>query len=326
MDNLKIIAEGRGECFKVDPDGYREWVRERKSRALVPKLMSEKEAVSKFVADGDYLWFECNYLTRGPAALVRELIRQQKKDLWVGAKFSWVIATMLVAGGCATKLDVGYFLFGPTVGKYMREGKLKCFEYSNVVMTNRIMAGAMGIPFLPIRSLGGTDGFTYSAAKIIEDPYTGRPTVIVPAINPDVALIHVHQADVYGNARIFGTGISHVEAAMASRKVVLSAEQIIETEEIRRDPGRTAIPYYAVDAVVHQPFGAYPGEVQGLYSSDVAHVVEVVGAAMRGALEQYLEKWVFSMGSHEEMMDKMVGYAKIADMIRRATIKEGYSA
>jgi acyl CoA:acetate/3-ketoacid CoA transferase alpha subunit len=326
MTTLDIIAEGQGQYLPVDPDGFREYVRDHKNRAMVPKVMSEKEAVEKFVADGDYLVYECNYLQRGPSALIREVIRQQKKDLWVGAKFTWVAAALLVGAGCASKLDVGFFLFGPVVEQAIREGKVQAFEYSNVVMTNRIMAGAMGLPFIPVRSFGGTDGFKYSGAKLIQDPYTGEPITIVPALNPDVALIHVHQSDVYGNARIFGTGISHVEAAFASKKVILSTEEIIDTEEIRGDPGRTTIPYYAVDAVVHLPFGAYPGEMQGRYSSDMPHVIEVVGATMRGFIDKYLEKWVYGVGSHAEMMDKLVGYAKIKEISARATIKEGYSA
>src|SRR4030042_1059489 len=144
---MQILSEGQGEYLKPDPDGYREWVRDHKSRAMVSKLMTEKEAVQKFVHDGVL------------------------------------------------------FPYGPVVQGAIREGRVKAYEYSNVVMTNRIMAGAMGLPFIAVRSFGGTDGFKYSGAKLIEDPYTGQPTVIVPALNPDVALIHVHQADVYGNAR-----------------------------------------------------------------------------------------------------------------------------
>lgn len=326
MATVDILAEGRGEYLKVDPDGFRDWVREHKDRALVPKVMSEKEAVEKFVSDGDYLLYECNYLQRGPASLIREVIRQKKKGLWVGAKFTWVTAALLVGGGCVSKLDVGFFLFGPTVEQAIREGRVKAYEYSNVVMTNRIMAGAMGLPFLPVRSLGGTDNFTYSGAKLIEDPYTGNPITIVPALNPDVALIHVHQADVFGNARIFGTGISHQEAAMASRKVIVSTEEIIDTEEIRRDPARTTIPYYVVDAVVHVPFGAYPGEMQGRYASDVPHVIEVVASTLRGLIPQYLDKYVYGVSSHAEMLDKLVGASRLAEIQRRATIKEGYTA
>src|SRR5438093_1028398 len=208
MTKLEILAEGKADYLKVDPDGYRDGVRDHKNRAMVPKIMSEKEAIEKLVADGDYLVYECNYLQRGPSALIRELIRQQKKDLWVGAKFTWVAAALLVGAGCASKLDVGFFLFGPVVEQAIREGRVKAYEYSNVVMTNRIMAGAMGLPFIPVRSFGGTDGFEHSGAKLIADPYTGEPITIVPALNPDVALIHVHQADVYGHARIFGTGLA----------------------------------------------------------------------------------------------------------------------
>jgi acyl CoA:acetate/3-ketoacid CoA transferase alpha subunit len=324
--DFKILTEGTGDYLKVDPDGYRQYVRDHKNRAMVSKLMSEQEAVQKFVADGDYMVYECNYLQRGPSALIREVIRQQKKDLWLGAKFTWVAAALMVGAGCVSKLDVGFFLFGPVVEQAIREGKVKAYEYSNVVMTNRIMAGAMGLPFLPVRSFGGTDGFDHSGAKLITDPYTGEPITIVPALNPDVALIHVHQADVYGNARIFGTGISHTESAFASKKVIISAEEIVDTNEIKRDPGRTTIPYYAVDAVVHLPFGAYPGEMQGRYSSDMGHVIEVVGATMRGWIDKYLEKYVTSVGSHAEMMDKLVGYQRIKEITGRATIKEGYGA
>ena len=326
MTTLDVLAEGRGEYLKVDPDGFRDWVREHKDRALVPKLMSEKEAVEKFVQDGDYLLYECNYLQRGPSSLIREVIRQKKKELWVGAKFTWVTAALLVGAGCVSKLDVGFFLFGPTVEQAIREGRVKAYEYSNVVMTNRIMAGAMGLPFLPTRSLGGTDNFAHSGAKLIEDPYTGEPIVVVPALNPDVALIHVHQADVFGNARIFGTGISHQEAAMASKKVVISTEEIIETDEIRRDPARTTIPYYVVDAVVHTPFGAYPGEMQGRYASDVPHVIEVIASTLRGLIPQYLDKWIYGVSSHQEMLDKLVGSHRLKEIIGRATIKEGYTA
>jgi acyl CoA:acetate/3-ketoacid CoA transferase alpha subunit len=326
MTTLDVLAEGRGEYLKVDPDGFRDWVREHKDRALVPKLMSEKDAVEKFVQDGDYLLYECNYLQRGPSALIREVIRQKKKDLWVGAKFTWVAAALLVGGGCVSKLDVGFFLFGPTVEQAIREGRVKAYEYSNVVMTNRIMAGAMGLPFLPTRSLGGTDNFPHSGAKLIESPYTGEPIVVVPALNPDVALIHVHQADVFGNARIFGTGISHQEAAMASKKVIISTEEIIETDEIRRDPARTTIPYYVVDAVVHAPFGAYPGEMQGRYASDVPHVIEIIASTLRGLIPQYLDKWVYGVSSHADMLDKLVGANRLKEIVGRATIKEGYAA
>lgn len=323
LKSLRVLDEGRGEYLKVDPDDFREWTG-KKSREMVPKLMSPAEAISRFVSDGDYLVYECNYIQRGPAALIREIIRQRKKNLWVGGKFTYVAVALLVEAGCCDRADMGFFMGGPALTRAIIEGRLKIYEYSNMVMTARLRAGAMGISFIPIRSFGGTDGFKYSGAKIIEDPYTGKPTVIVPALNPDVAIIHVHQADQYGNARIFGVGITDVESALASRKVIISAEEIIDSEEFRHNPGLTKIPYYVVDAVVHLPFGSYPGECPGYYVSDSDHVMELFGAMYGDRLGEYLERWVYSVASHEEMLEKRVGWTKLMELQRKATIKEGF--
>jgi acyl CoA:acetate/3-ketoacid CoA transferase alpha subunit len=319
---LRILDEGRGEYLKVDPDGFRDWVGE-KSRAMTPKLVTAREAVERFVGDGDYIVWECNYLQRGPAAL-REIVRQRKRRLWACGKFTWVAVAILVEAGCVDRADMGFFMGGPGLSRAVLDGRLRVWEYSNVVMTNRLRAGAQGLSFVQVRSLGGTTNFPHSGAKLIEDPYTGEPTVIVPALNPDVAIIHVHQADVFGNARIFGAGISDAEAALASRKVVLSAEEIIDTEDVRHNPGLTKIPFYAVDAVVHQPFGAYPGECPGRYASDTAHVGEVFTAMNGDRLGDYLEKWVAPFASDEAMLEKLVGREGLVALERRSTRKEGF--
>lgn len=321
--SLRIFQEGRGAYLEVDPDGFRD-AAGRKTRKLVSKLMSAREAVERYVADGDYITWECNYLQRGPSILIREILRQRKKRLWACGKFTWVTVALLVDAGCCDRADMGFFMGGPGLNRAILEGRLTIYEYSNVVMTARLRAGAMGATFVPVRSLGGTDNFHYSGAKLIEDPYTGKPTVIVPALNPDVALIHVQQADVYGNARIFGAGITDVESALASKKVVISAEEIIDTEDIRHNPGLTKIPYYVVDAVVHAPFGAYPGETPGHYASDTAHVGEVFVAMHSGKLGDYVEKWVDSVGDDREMIEKRVGTAKLEALRQRSTRKEGF--
>ncbi len=323
---MSILEEGHGEYLKVDPDGYRAWVREHKPHQMVSKLMSEREAVERFVHDGDYLAYDCDYFLRGPCSLIREIIRQRRKNLWICGKFSFVTCGLLVEGGCANRMDVGFIGFGPWISRAVRENKCAIYEYSNAIMTLRLKAGAMGLPFLSARSFGGTDGFKNSACKIIEDPYTKQPILLVPALNPDAAVIHVHQADEYGNARVFGTGIAHQECALASRRVILSAEEIVSTDEIRRDPARTSIPHFAVDAVVHAPFGAYPGSVQGYYASDPEGVVEAMGAMFSGDFRDYLEKHVYSVDSHEEYLGKVVGIAKLAEMCRRDPIREGYQA
>ncbi len=321
---MLILEEGKGEYFKVDPDGFRAFVRENKPRAMVSKLMSEREAVEKFVRDGDYLAYDCNYFQRGPSSLMREVIRQRKKRLWVCGKFTYVACALLVEAGCADRVDIGFIGFGPWISRAVRDGRCKFFEYSNAIMTLRLKAGAMGVPFLPARSFGATSGFEYSGCKLVTDPYTGQPILLVPALNPDVSLIHVHQADEYGNARVFGTGIAHQECALASKRVILSTEEIISTDEIRRDPGRNSIPHFVVDAVVHAPFGAYPGTVQGYYASDPEGVIEAMGAMFRGDFRDYLQKHVYSVGSHAEYLEKVVGAQKLADVRRRETIREGY--
>ncbi|MFN8617338.1 MAG: CoA-transferase [Dehalococcoidia bacterium] len=323
---ISILREGAAPYLRVDPDGFRAHVRDNKQRALKPRLMTAQEAVSKFVADGDYMTYECNYLMRGPNELVHEVIRQGKKNLWAAGKFTYVDVALLVDAGCVSRADCGFFLSSPPIERALREGRLEVFEYSNVIMTLRLQAGAMGIPFLPVRSFGGTDGFDHSGAKLIVDPYTGDPITIIPALNPDVALIHVHQADVYGNARVFGTGVSDVESALASKKVIISAEEIIDTAEIRRNPGATSIPYYAVDAVVHSPSGSYPGTCPGYYGSDPEGVFEIFRAIMADQVQPYLDKWVRPFATFAEMLEKQVGATKLAAMRASETAKDGYGA
>ena len=256
---MEVLAAGKGEFKPPNPNEMREWVRDHKQRKPVNKVMTAQEAVTRFVSDGDYMAYDMNIAARGPVSLFREIIRQRKKDLWIAAKFSWADPTLLVAGGCVSKIDVGWMETGPIINQALKDGKLKMIEWSNGALTYRMLAGALGVPFLPMRYLGGSDSFNQSGAKLVKDPYTGEPIVLVPALNPDVGLLHVHQCDVHGNARIFGAGVAPQEIAQASKKLIISTEEIISTDEIRRNPQRTTIPYYFVDAVVVAPFGAYPG-------------------------------------------------------------------
>jgi len=319
-----ILSAGRGEFIAPDPDAFRRYVRDHKDRRLVSKLITEQEAVARYVSDGDYLAYDQNVAVRGPASLFREIIRQRKKDLWVMAKFTWTDVSLLVAGGCVSKVDVGWMGTGPLLNRAMKAGKVKLIEWSNGALAYRLLAGSLGVPYLPMRYLGGTDTFEQSGAILTEDPYNHKPICVVPALNPDVALIHAHQADIYGNTRVFGAGICPVEMAMASKKVIISAEEIIDTGEIRRQPQRTTIPYYLVDAVVHAPFGSYPGSTQGLYGADLEQWLAFAAAEAQDKTDEYLEHWVYSMASHEEMLEKRVGQAKMDALRAAETLKEGY--
>ncbi len=327
-DSERLAVNERGiEYLRPDPDGFRTYAREHKQRTLVSKLMDEREAVATLVEDGDYLVYDCNYLQRGPASLIREIIRQRKRDLWVGAKFTYVALGLLVHAGCVSRADVGFFSSrGPLFMRAIREGRLKLYEYSNAGMTLRLRAAAQGASFAQTRSFGGTDGYRYSGAQTIADPFSGKPIVVLPALNPDVAIVHVQEADMYGNARVFGTGIAHTETALASKKVILSAERIVDTEEIRRSPGLTSIPWFAVDAVVLAPHGAYPGSCQGVYAADPDHTSAVFAAMTQDRVGEYLDEWVHGVASHAEMLERKVGAGRLLELRNRELIREGYRA
>lgn len=321
---VEILSVGVGEFRFTDPDSIRAWMRDRKRRDFVDKTLTAAEAVHRFVADGDYVSFDFSSFTRGPLVLIREIIRQGRRDLWYCAKFTLMESTLLVVAGACSRIDVGFMGLGETLNRAVEDGRVRVTEWTNGTLTLRHLAGAMGVPFLPTRALLGSDTLTYSGAKVIREPFGGKPVALVPALNPDVGLVHVHQADVYGNARCFGPGVSPLETAMASRKVIISTDEIIDHDDIRKDPGKTTIPYYAVDAVVYAPFGAYPGGLPGVYEMDVEHFAEYTALERQGNLKEYLDKYVYSVGSDLEMLEKRVGLARLNELRRRATIKEGY--
>ncbi len=321
---MEVLSAGLGEFRFTEPDAIRAWMRDRKRRDFVDKTLTMVEAVRRFVADGDYVSFDFSSYTRGPLGLIREIIRQRRRDLWYCAKFTLMESTLLVAAGACSRIDVGFMGLGESLNRAVEEGRVKVVEWTNGTLTLRHLAGGMGVPFLPTRALLGTDTLKYSGARVVNDPFGGKPIALVPALNPDVGLIHVHQADLYGNARCFGPGVSPLETAMASKKVIISADEIIDHEEIRKDPGKTTIPYFMVDAVVPAPFGAYPGGVQGLYEMDYEHFAEYTGLERAGRLAEYLDKYVYSVGSDPEMLEKRVGLVRLNGLRRRAVIREGY--
>ncbi len=320
----KTRKVGNVEYRFVHPDEFRKFVRDRKERKPVPKIHTAREAVAKHVADGDYIVYDFSSLTRGPQSLIREVIRQRKKDLWIGAEFTLHESPLLVGAGCAARIDVGFLGYGNYIGRAVCDGRVKVYEWTNGGIALRLLAGARGVPFLPTRDLLGSDNLSVSSAKVIEDPYTGAPVCLVPALNPDVAFLHVHQADIYGNARIFGTNLFLLEAAMASFRVVVSAEEIVDPDEFRKDPMRTTVPYFLVDAVVHAPFGAYPGAMPARYEIDLPHVDLLNGIDSDEKMQRYLQEYVYDVADHDEFLDRKVGARKMRELRFKASIVEGY--
>lgn len=320
---MQIIAEGKGEVRLEDSDEFRAWIRDNKNRSAVSKLMTEEEAVQKFVKDDDYVSYDLCGLIRGPMSLMREIARQKRRGLWLAAKFSLLDTLLLTIAGCVSKIDVGFAGVGRAYFRAIEEGRVKTIDWTNGTLALRHLAGAMGVPFLPTRALLGSETFQHSGAKMIEDPFTHKPICLVPAIHPDVALIHANECDEYGNVRVFGPSVSPFETAAASRRVIVSVERIVRNSVVRRDPGRTTIPFYLVDAVVEAPFGSHPGTVPGYYRPDQEHISELLSAESDEAAHSYLEKYVHGVQSHREYLTK-IGRGKLASLKRSETIREGY--
>jgi glutaconate CoA-transferase, subunit A len=281
MDSL---SQGTGVLF-ADPsaDRAREAFAAR-PRALADKLTTVPDAIARLVHDGDYLAIGGFGGARLPTAVVHEILRQRKQDL----RFAGHTAThdfQLLCSGNLTgrgrtlaKVDIAYVVgleargLSPHARRVLESGEVECVEWSNYTLAVRLKAAAMGLPFLPARSLLGTDTFRHSAARVIECPFTGEKLVALPALYPDVSAIHVHEADRYGNCRIRGTTVADLELARASKRLIVTCERLIPEDEIRSDPSRTVIPFFCVDAVCEVPYGSYPGNMPYEYFSDEEHL------------------------------------------------------
>jgi len=317
---LNVIESGLGELIQIpDMNAFREWNR-TKTRRLVDKLMSEKEAVSRFVYDGCYIGTELYGTVRCPMSLVREVVRQRIQNLCVAGQGVAELDLWLAAGMVKT-LDLTYIgleVYGTShaLRRAVESGQVeKVVEWSNGGITWRFKAAAMGVPFLPVRSMLGTDTLKYSAAKVVECPFTGEKLALLPALILDVGLIHVHRADRYGNCQIEGiSGFSH-EMARASKRLIISAEEIVPTEEIRCHPDRTAIPYYLVDAVVHAPFGSHPGEMAYVYCRDEPEIKSWVEASKNDeTAHAYLHEWILDLPDHNAYLEK-VGSERLEQLV-----------
>jgi len=324
---MEVLHEGRGELIQpFDLDEFREWNR-KKTRKLIDKRMTEADAVSKFVYDGCYLGTELYGTVRAPMTLVREVVRQGKKDLRLCGQ-GVTEADLLLAAGLIKKLDITYIgleVYGTSTAlrREVESGRVEsCVEWSNGAITWRMKAAAMGVPFLPTRSMLGTDTLEYSAAKVVEDPFTGIKVALLPALILDVALIHVHRADKYGNCQVDGISGFALEMSRAAKRVIISAEEIVSDDEIRKYPDRTAIPYYLVDAVVHAPFGSYPGEMAYVYGRDEDLIREWVAASKTPEDAQaYLDKYIYNLPDHQAYID-LIGPARLEEAVANRERRE----
>jgi glutaconate CoA-transferase subunit A len=279
------------------------------------KVMPMREAIARFVHDGDTVVIE-GFTHLICFAAGHEIIRQERRDLTLARLTPDLIYDQLIAAGCARKL-VFSWAGNPGVGSlhaFRRavEGQgaarasLEIEEYSHFGMVARFSAGAARLPFWPLRNYMGTDlPRANPRIKTVTCPYTSETLATVPALNPDVTIIHAQRADAGGNTHIWGLVGVQKEAAFASARVIVVVEELVDESVIRSDPNRTVIPALIVDAVVVEPWGAHPSYAQGYYDRDNDFYVawEAISRDPE-RLKRYLDEFVHGVPDRAGYMEK----------------------
>jgi glutaconate CoA-transferase, subunit A len=332
---MSELEEGRGPLFMdPDPDAARAVFR-KKSRALTNKIMSVKEAVAALVRDGDYLASGGFGSNRIATAVLHEILRQKKRNLGFAGHttthdFQIITAGNLDGGRLLARLDIAYIVgleargLSPQARRVMQSGEVDICEWTNYALAVRLRAAAAGVPFLPARNMMGTDTFRWSAAKEMRCPFTGKKVAALPALYPDVSVIHVHESDAYGNCRIRGITVAERELARASKRLIISTERIVSNDEIRTSPERTVIPSFCVDAVCEVPYGSYPGNMPGEYFSDEDHLRRWLDVeAGENELRAFLKTMIYDVSDFEGYLQRCGGMERIKTLRARELLLPG---
>jgi len=294
------------------------------------KVMSTKEAVEKFVFDGAIIGMGGQNVTRCAVSLAHEIIKQGKKDLTLTGCNLSVHMDLMVGAGLVKKCEFGLAglgRFGATFQfkRAIEEGRMEAEDFDHLTMVCRFLAGEMGIPFIPVRGLIGSDILNYQAAstekkfKIINDPWNqGEKVVLVPAMQPDVTIVHVQKADEIGNIMIQGIASHEPELIRASKTTIVSCEEIVSTKFFRSNPDCTTVPYHHIDAVIGQPFGAYPTSTYGYYSFDADHIKYYQQCARVGGDEygDYLSEYIYGCETFDDFLERSAGKEKLNELKR----------
>jgi glutaconate CoA-transferase subunit A len=296
-----------------------------RDRGLREKVMSLEEA-ARLVNNGDHVAIGGCTMSRTPMAMIWALIRARKKDLVVSRSITSSEGELFYASGVSKHIITSWFTQGIVwgVSKVMRhytENKLARYdEWSHMSIGLRYRAGAMGVPFMPSRSMIGSDVAAKlgDEIKTMQCPFTGETVALLPALNPDVALIHVQRCDAYGNAQIDGLQFMDIDMAMAANRVILTTERIVSNDQIRRAPDQTRIPFFTVDAVVEVPFGCAPHECYGVCEPFFDHL-DRYAYQMKDPIkgpEKYLAEYVYGTKDWADYLSK-IGMAELLDAARR---------
>ena len=283
-----------------------------RDRSLREKVVSLEEAAT-FVHDGDAVGIGGSTMSRTPMGMIWALIRAGRKKLSCSRGIVSSDGDLLFASGACDHIVTSWFSQGILWGvskvmrHYVETGKAQYDEWSHMAIGMRFRAGAMGVPFMPIRSMLGSGVLQQRPEAVeIDCPFTHEKVLLVPALNPTVALIHVQRCDAYGNAQIDGLQFMDVDLAMAADRVILTTERIVSNDQIRRAPDQTKIPFFAVDAVVELPFGCAPHECYGVYEPMMRHMEHYVGLVNKdpvAGMREYLDRFVYGPKSWTEFLD-----------------------
>ncbi len=327
---MEVIHEGLGQLIGWhDPDEHREYVLFNKSRELRGKTMTASQAVSKFVKDGDFIASGGFGHARVSMNIVYEIVRQRKRNLIMAGKTAVHDLDILVANGCVDRVEVAYS-FGHEIRglssasrRMVESGKCRVVaETSNAGYQWRFLAGMLGIPFIPSRNLLGTDTGKYSSCKVVKDPFSGKPINLIPAAYPDVAFIHVHRCDVYGNCQIDGILVEDFKLARCARRLIVTTETIVNTEVIRAEPWKTVIPFYLVDGVVEQRYGSHPCEMHGEYFFDEEHIAEWLDLSKTDdGVSRYSDKYIHGVRDFRQYIELCGGDKKMFFLQEREAMR-----
>ncbi len=313
------------------------------------KVMTLEQAIASYVTDGCHISIGGFTVSRNPMAAVYEIVRQRKKNLHCYAHSNGTGVDELIGGGCVSRLEIAYGGNGkaaPTCIRFklaIQRGEILFEDYSNYHMSLRFHAGAMGVPFIATLSGLGTDilniwGFSKEMrakdpklpnkkAEVIDNPFgswTGASKVVlIPAINPDVTIIHVQKADRYGTCRIEGLNFADIDQAKSAKNVIVTCEEIVDAAELREKPEYNQIPFIHVSAVVHVPHGAYPSACYNYYDYDPMYLRQLSNFAKDDKLyKEYLETFVHGVKNHRGLLN-LVGQEQLK--IIAADARTGYA-
>jgi glutaconate CoA-transferase subunit A len=274
------------------------------------KLLSLSDSIDRFVPDGSSVAIGLSLESLIPFAAAHEIMRQGKRALTLIGPISDMLFDQVIGAGCVNKIRaawVGNVITGSGYNfrRGIETGNLHIEDHSNLTMAMALKAGALGVPFIPSRTALGSDLHqTNTGLQTVNCPFSGDRLTAVAAITPDVAIVHVQRSDADGNAHAWGNlGVTR-DACLASRHIILTAEDIVAPQVISRDPNRVITPGFRISAVVHFPWGGHPSPVPGCYNRDHQAFIDYRNESKTPQLfADWQKRWVDRIGSSDEYQD-----------------------